>query len=119
LLQSKYEKNVLRMAKIVIENLYGKILLVQDAKKTLLQHFHDHHIDWMHACGGKGRCTTCKVIVRSGMDKLDPLTPAEARYRSLNALTNEERLSCQTKVLHDIAVAAPEEYKLPHISYSS
>ena len=106
------------MAKIVIENLSGKILLVQEPGKTLLQHFHDHHVDWMHACGGKGRCTTCKVIVKSGMPTLEPLTPAEIRYRSINALGPEERLSCQIKVPDDIVIVVPEEYKLPHIRYS-
>jgi 2Fe-2S ferredoxin len=117
LAQSKYE-NSLPMAKIVIENLFGKVLLVQGTRKTLLQHFHDNQLDWMHACGGKGRCTTCKVIVKEGLENLPPPTPAEARYRLQNALKFNERLSCQVKIEGDISIIAPEDYKLPHIRYS-
>ena len=106
------------MAKIVIENLYGKILLVQDPEKSLLEHFHHEGLDWMHACGGKGRCTTCKVIVQSGSDYLTPLTPSEGRYRSMSALKMNERLSCQVKVRGDIVLVVPDECKLSHITYS-
>jgi ferredoxin, 2Fe-2S len=111
-------KIVLPMAKIRIENLFGKILPVENTEKTLLQHFHDHRLDWMHACGGKGRCTTCKVIVKDGFDHISALTEAEARYRAQNALQNNERLSCQAKIMGDVLILAPSEYKLPHMRYS-
>jgi len=106
------------MAKITIENLHNRILLVEDLEKTLLQHFHSYGLDWMHACGGKGRCTTCKAIIISGADNLAPLTPAEVRYQSIKALRANERLSCQAKINGDITIRVPEEYKLPHITYS-
>jgi 2Fe-2S ferredoxin len=111
-------KIVLPMAKILIQNVFGKILSVENPEKTLLQHFHDNRLDWMHACGGKGRCTTCKVIVLEGMTNISPLTGAEQRYRAQRALKLNERLSCQVSVLGDIVVSAPEEYKLPHVHYN-
>jgi 2Fe-2S ferredoxin len=111
-------KNILPMAKILIENIFGKILLVQDTQKTLLQHFHDHRIDWMQACGGKGRCTSCKVIILSGHENFEPVTQAELKYRIQNALKDNERLSCQAKIRGDISISAPDEYKLPHVGYS-
>jgi ferredoxin, 2Fe-2S len=112
-------KIVLPMAKILIENLFGKILPVQDTQKTILHHFHEHRIDWMQACGGKGRCTTCKVVVVSGMENITFPTTVELRYRGQGALKGNERLSCQCKINGDIVILAPEEYKLPHVSYSS
>jgi 2Fe-2S ferredoxin len=111
-------KIVLPMAKIVIRNLFSKILPVENTQKTVLQHFHDHQLDWMHACGGKGRCTTCKIIVVQGINNLSPYSEAELRYKALKALKTNERLSCQTKITGDIEVLAPEEYKLPHLKYS-
>jgi 2Fe-2S ferredoxin len=106
------------MVKIHIENLFGKILPVENTEKTLLQHFHSHYIDWMQGCGGKGRCTTCKVIVKSGMEHCSDLTQAERRYRSIGALALNERLSCQVNIQGDVVIAAPNEYKLPHVQYS-
>lgn len=111
-------KIVLAMAKIQIDNLFGKTIDIDNAGRTLLQHFHDNMLDWMHACGGKGRCTTCKVIVVNGMENLEPLTAAELRYVNLKALKSNERLSCQAKVTGDVVVSAPSEYKLPHVNYS-
>jgi 2Fe-2S ferredoxin len=106
------------MPRIVISNWSRKTLEVKDPTKPLLQHFHDHHLDWMHACGGKGRCTTCKVIVLAGEENLPPLTPAEQKYYNLGELKTPERLSCQARIKGDIIIAVPEEFKLPHIKYS-
>ena len=105
------------MALITIQNLSGKTIEA-DPAKSLLKHFQDNRIDWMHSCGGKGRCTTCKVVVVDGMDKFSAVTPAELKYRALNALGPTERLSCQARPLGDVTVRAPEEFKLPHITYS-
>ena len=71
----------------------------------------------MHACGGKGRCTTCKVIVVNGFENFSDVTPAEVRYHQLGALGDTERLSCQTRISGDVSIAVPDEYKLPHVQY--
>lgn len=109
------------MAKIVIRNWSGKVIEPIDPTKPLLKIFQDHYLDWMHACGGKGRCTTCKVIVESGAENFVPLTPAETRYRMQGALKENERLSCQTRVTGtgEIVLNVPEEYKMPHIRYNA
>ena len=106
------------MARIVIENLFNRTLSGTVTGKTLLRHFQDHGVDWMHGCGGKGRCTTCKAIVRHGGENLGPLTPAEERYLREGALIHGERLACQAKVNGDVTVLAPREYQLPHMRYS-
>ena len=104
------------MAVILIENL-GKALQV-DQGKALLRYFHENQVDWMQSCGGKGLCTTCKVIVKEGMQNLSPPSSVEWRYRGAGALADNERLSCQTRVLGDIVILAPAEYKLPHMRYT-
>ena len=107
------------MAVIVIKNLEEKTLEVQDFSKTLLQHLHGNGIDWMFTCGGKGRCTTCKAIVLEGSENTDPKTNVELRYEGQGLLGKNERLTCQARISGSVTIRVPEEYKLPHMKYSS
>ena len=107
------------MVKIIIENLAQKEVEVTGPNKTVLQHFQINFIDWMHACGGKGCCTTCKMIVVEGLDHLGRLTEAEKGYHRLGLLKANERLACQTRISGNLSVRVPEESKLPHIRYST
>ncbi len=106
------------MVKIVIENLGQKAVPVGRTDLPALRHFHADLVDWMHACGGKGRCTTCRMIIVSGVDGLGPLTAAEAKYRKAGLLLANERLACQATVTSDLVVRVPEDTKLPHLTYS-
>ena len=107
------------MVKITIENLGQKELVSPNQPHSILQVVQSNFIDWMHACGGKGRCTTCKMIVMEGGDHLSPPTRAELDYRKLGQLATNERLACQTIALGTCCVRVPEECKLPHVDYSS
>lgn len=107
------------MALIVIKNLEEKSLEAQDFSKTLLQHLHGNSIDWMFTCGGKGRCTTCKAIVLEGIENLEPKTNSELKYESQGLLKENERLTCQARIRGSVTIRVPEEYKLPHMKYSS
>lgn len=106
------------MVKIVIENLDRKELDIIDVSKTILRHLQDHFIDWMHACGGKGRCTTCKMIVVEGQENLSAPTEAELRYRDKGELGMNERLACQTRTISTTVIRVPEQGKMPHMTYS-
>lgn len=106
------------MVKIVIENLGKKELLVNDLSQSVLRQAHYHFVDWMHACGGKGRCTTCKMIIVAGSQNLSAVTEAEMKYRRQQTLGENERLACQTLVSGDIVVRIPDENKFPHMKYS-
>jgi ferredoxin, 2Fe-2S len=106
------------MAVIVIKNLKEKTLEVQDFSKTILQHVQENGIDWMHACGGKGRCTTCKVTVVAGSGNLESKTRAELQYEKQGLLSDHERLACQARMMGDIIICVPDENKLPHLQYS-
>jgi len=107
------------MAKLVIENLFNRQVDARDLSKSLLEHLHASGIDWLHACGAKGRCTTCKAIVISGLENLSPPTAAELKYRQEGQLEENERLACQTRMLGDVCIRVPASGKLPHVQYSS
>jgi 2Fe-2S ferredoxin len=104
------------MARILIKNL-GKEVITADVNKPILWLALHQQIDWMHSCGGKGRCTTCKAEVLSGDEHLSLLSPAEIKYRTQGLLKENERLACQTRLTGDVEVKIPEECKLPHLNY--
>jgi ferredoxin, 2Fe-2S len=106
------------MFEILIENLYQRKLKAEATTRPLLYHLQQNYIDWMHACGGKGRCTTCKTIFVKGMENTEPLTPAEQKYKDSGALRPGERLACQVVITGDITIRVPHEGKLPHVLYS-
>lgn len=107
------------MASIVIRNLNEKTIQNPNLSKPLLWIFLENGIDWMHACGGKGRCTTCKAVILEGAENLIPKSPAELRYESQHLLAAHERLCCQAKLVEGaVVLAVPSESKLPHMKYS-
>ncbi|HET9053337.1 MAG TPA: 2Fe-2S iron-sulfur cluster-binding protein [Cyclobacteriaceae bacterium] len=107
------------MASIVIRNLNEKTIQNPNLSKPLLWIFLENGIDWMHACGGKGRCTTCKAVILKGAENLIPKSPAELRYERQQQLAANERLCCQAKLTGgDLEVHVPKESKLPHVKYS-
>ncbi|MCP4460230.1 MAG: (2Fe-2S)-binding protein [Cytophagales bacterium] len=105
------------MPRIIIDNLASKAIESEDKSKKLLQVLLEH-TDWMHACGGKGRCTTCKVVAREGLQHFESITHIEQRLVNLNKLQRNERLACQVTISSDVVVAVANENKLPHLKYS-
>ncbi len=68
-----------------------------DRGMTLLEISQTHDIPHTALCGGKGRCTTCRVVVEEGADSLPPPSLAEARsLRAVNA-DPSMRLACQIR----------------------
>ena len=106
------------MPHVTIHNLFNKTVKTTDSYRPLLLHLHEHYQDWMHACGGKGRCTTCKFRVINGLEQIAAITAAEQRYQQKGDLAADERLACQAVVVGDITIVVPHEYKLSHLSYS-
>jgi len=107
------------MAKIRIRNLNNRELINNDNSKSILNIIHDAQIDWMHACGGKGRCTSCKMIVHEGIEHFNQPTSAEQRMIDNGRLAKHERLACQNKLNDDIDISVAETNKFPHIEYSA
>lgn len=55
-------------------------------------------------CGGRARCTTCRVRVLLGSESLSPPSPAESRVLSPLGVDRAVRLACQLKPTTDISV---------------
>jgi ferredoxin, 2Fe-2S len=107
------------MPKLTVQNLAQPEVKIAPGQ-TLLKALQAQGHDWMHACGGKGRCTTCRIIVQQGLEHFSPLTDAEIRYRTRGRLKDNERLTCQCTLISGDAIGkVPEQTKLPHINYSS
>ena len=105
------------MALLTIENLSGATVNVP-ADATLLAALQAAGYDWMHACGAKGRCTTCRLQVRAGLENLSPPTAAELRYQAAGRLLPNERLTCQARLpVGSVTGRVPEATKLPHVRY--
>ena len=61
-----------------------------------------------HVCGGNCACTTCHVIVRSGMANLSEMQDDEAdRLDTAWDLTPQSRLACQAVVKGDVVCEIP------------
>jgi len=112
-------KVIKNMPKLTVQNLAGLAVEVAPGQ-TLLHALQAQGIDWMHACGGKGRCTTCRITVLQGIEHMGPLTESEMRYRSKGRLQDNERLTCQcTLTRGDATGKVPNPTKLPHLTYTS
>jgi 2Fe-2S ferredoxin len=105
------------MPKLIVQNLFDKEVYVAPGQKVLTA-LQQAGIDWMYACGAKGRCTTCRIIVEEGMAGFGPLSPAEESYREQNRLQENERLTCQCVLSQDARGRVPEQTKFPHMNYS-
>lgn len=76
---------------------------VETGKRLVLALEQDAAIDQLHACGGKARCTTCRVEFIEG--EPDRMTVAEKTVLAARGLTGV-RLSCQILCDHDMTVRA-------------
>ena len=76
---------------------------VEPGKRLVLALEQDAGVDQLHACGGRARCTTCRVEFIAG----EPATMRDAERTVLAAkgLTGV-RLSCQILCDHDMEVRA-------------
>ncbi|WP_170789459.1 adenylate/guanylate cyclase domain-containing protein [Ruegeria lacuscaerulensis] len=84
---------------------YGEGLTVDAAPgKTILDVSRDNGIDHLSVCGGRARCSTCRVVVLSEQDGLSPIGPAERKLLDkINAEPNM-RLACQARVNGDVSL---------------
>ncbi len=90
---------------IVINDDPDKALKVE-AGGTLLGALSANKIFIPSACGGKGSCGVCEVVIKEGGGELLPtetgfISPGEARHGM--------RLACQVKVKHDMKIELPSE----------
>lgn len=110
------------MPKITISNQAGKVVsfkLNNENPQTVLALVQSQDIRWMHACGGNGRCTTCRFNTLKGKEKLKTQTPEEQKFIDAGKILPTQRMACQAIVAGDVEVEIPEKCKLPGVNYTN
>jgi Na+-transporting NADH:ubiquinone oxidoreductase subunit F len=81
-------------------------VLKTTAGQTLLGTLAENHIFIPSACGGKGACGVCEVVVKEGGGDL---LPTETGFISRGEAKRGCRLACQVKVKRDMKIEIPAE----------
>jgi adenylate cyclase len=81
----------------------GRILPVLPGA-TVLETLRAHGIPHASFCGGRGRCTTCRVLVTKGLDTLPEPSALEAVALARISAPPGMRLACQTCPTGDISI---------------
>jgi adenylate cyclase len=103
---------VARMVRRTIESLRGKLVSITYPGRTVrvprgwtvLEASRSHHIPHLATCGGRARCSTCRVRVVIGADNCPP--PAQNELDTLNRIHAPEgtRLACQLRPQGSVTV---------------
>ncbi len=90
--------------------------------KPLLAALLQSGVRQLHLCGGRGLCTTCRVIVEDGADGLSPIgTKERISLRAHASFSGRVRLACQARVLGPVRVRSvfPTWGRLPDLAESA
>ena len=90
------------MAKIV--SLPDGVEFDANEGETLLEAALRAALPLTHACGGRARCSTCRVWVLAGLEKCPLRTEAEQALAKRLGLGDEVRLACQLRPCGDLRV---------------
>jgi adenylate cyclase len=71
---------------------------------TVLETLRDHGIPHASLCGGRARCTTCRVLVTKGLERQPAPSALEANALARIGASPGMRLACQIRPRADIAV---------------
>ena len=72
--------------------------------QTILDTAIQNDIPHVNACGGEGKCTTCRLLVLDGVENCSPETEKEAALKAKVHTSDEFRLACQTTITSDVTV---------------
>jgi len=75
-----------------------------DPGASVLEVLRAHRVPHASVCGGRGRCTTCRVQVVEGLDFLPPPAGVEAIALARIQATTSTRLACQIRPRHSLSV---------------
>ena len=84
----------------------GEKPLEVEGGQTLLSSLYANNIFIPSACGGKGSCGHCKIVINAGGG---PVLPTETSYLSRKEIKSDVRLACQVKIREDIYVRIPSD----------
>ncbi len=75
-----------------------------DPGRSLLDLVLGAGIDHYHECGGRARCSTCRVRVVKGLEYLRPRNPKEQDFAQRLGWDDDIRLACQARALGDVEI---------------
>lgn len=78
--------------------------IVCNEDNTILEATLAANINHTHACGGQGKCSTCRVSIIYGLENCGLRNEAEQQIASKLNFPEEIRLACQTKINGDISI---------------
>ena len=81
-----------------------KALELKNRRKSILDLAMDNDIEIYSECGGRARCSTCRIRVLGGIENVLPRKPREAKLAERLGWDDEIRLACQTRIVGDVAV---------------
>ena len=90
------------MAKI--EFLPDNKIFEVESGESILQTAARNGIPHVNACGGEGKCTTCRLLILDGIENCSPETEKEIVLKEKAHTTDEFRLACQTTITGDVTV---------------
>ncbi len=102
-----------RLARMVIDRVTARIkvtygidkTVINRAGPTLLEISQRHGIPHASVCGGRARCSTCRVRVLDGLEHLHGVSDAERRVLERVGAGANVRLACQLRPSADLSVA--------------
>lgn len=71
---------------------------------SVLEASRSHHLPHLSMCGGRARCTTCRVRISSGLAHCPPPAAAERSALARIGAGSDVRLACQLRPTGDVAV---------------
>lgn len=77
-------------------------LVGSDPSETILEAALRAGIPHAHDCGGRARCSTCRVLILEGLEHCSQRTGPEEQMARQLRFCPEIRLACQTKVSGDV-----------------
>ncbi len=101
-----------RYGRLVIERRRGLIQLTYPNGRvvrvrppiTVLEASRDAGISHASVCGGRGRCSTCRIRVGAGAEHLEPPSAEEVKVLRRVGLPEQVRLACQLSPSRDLEV---------------
>lgn len=76
--------------------------IVSPVGLSVLEMSRMHGIPHPSMCGGRGRCASCRVLILSELDKLEPPTGLEQSMLDRIRAPRQVRLGCQIRPKHDL-----------------
>lgn len=105
------------IAQLTLPN--GKSMRIERGA-TVLETLRENGVPHAAICGGRGRCTTCRVRVVSGLTDLPEPGPLEERALLRLGAPDAVRLACQIRPTTDISVTPLVAARIPaNMSYAA